>query len=49
MKRLVGAADGFASFVVCSGFAVGGLAVVCVKEDASTFVDACVIEVGFSK
>lgn len=32
-------------FVVCGGYTLGGLAVVCFEKDAGMFVDACFIEV----
>lgn len=41
--------DGGDGFVVCSRFALGGLAVLCLENDVDMFADACVIEVKFSE
>lgn len=43
-----GTVDGFDTFVVCSGLALEGLAVLCLEEDLGMFVDACDNVVKFS-
>lgn len=49
MKNRVGVVQCFEIFLVCSEFALGGLAIVCLEEKMDMFVDACVTEIEFSQ
>lgn len=49
MDGEAGVVDGFDSYVMCRGFALDGLAVMCSGEVASMLVDACVIQVKSSE
>lgn len=49
MEGETGAVDCFDSFVVCSEFSLGDVAVVCLEEIVRMLVDACVIQMESSK
>lgn len=49
MEFVARASDNFDSFVVCDGFALENLTLVYLEEDASMFIEACVIKMKSSK
>lgn len=49
MEGGAAAVNGFNHFVLCGGFALGGVTVVCVEDDVGMLVNCCIIEVELSE